>query len=75
MRYWAFILYAAGSIVLFLWALSDFVYGSTPLKKLAVRMVLCIVWPFALLSQAGRETLLFFGKEGNTDGGGQSEGR
>ena len=72
MRYYIFIAYWAISVVLVLWALSDCVYGSSSLKKLAVRVVLALIWPFALLSEAGRNTLIFFGKEGETDAGGKS---
>jgi len=71
MRYFVFIAYFGMSVALALWALSDFVYGTTAFKKLLVRWVLCLVWPLALLSHAGRETLLFFGKEGEKDGGEQ----
>lgn len=71
MRYYLFILYVAISIVLALWALSDCVYGSSSFRKLAVRLVLCLIWPFALLSEAGRNTLIFFGREGDNDGGKQ----
>lgn len=67
MRYMVFIVYVATSVALAFWALSDLVYGSTSFKKFGVRLLLCIVWPLALLSKAGRETLLFFGKEGETD--------
>jgi hypothetical protein len=69
MRYWLFIAYVAISGVLMLWALSDCVYGSSSFKKLAVRMVLALIWPFALISNAGRDTLLYFGREGESDGG------
>ena len=73
MRYLAFIIYVAGSVALAFWTLSDFVFGSTSVKKLLVRWVLCLVWPIALMSHAGRETLLFFGKEGDADARGGDE--
>jgi hypothetical protein len=62
MRYLPFTLWAAVTVVFFVFALSDAFFGKANAKQTVVRMALAVFWPVALLSRSGRQLLLAAGR-------------
>lgn len=56
MRY-LFFPWAGITFALILYCLSDTVFGGGGMARLGWRLLLCFVWPLALLSPAGRRIL------------------
>lgn len=56
MRY-LFFPWAGVTFALVLYCLSDVVFGGGGWARLGHRLLLCFVWPIALLSPAGRKAL------------------
>lgn len=57
MRWRIFALYVAITVVLMAICASDFFFGKGEGRKLGVRLGLCLIWPLAGLSRAGRDLL------------------
>lgn len=52
-----FVVWVVATLYFLAIAVSDFTFGKGDVKALAVRAVLCFVWPLAILSAAGRKVL------------------
>lgn len=62
MRYVLFVLWASVSVYLLVTAVSDFLFGRHDARRLAQRVALSLLWPLAILSEAGRTVLLTKGR-------------
>jgi hypothetical protein len=62
MRYLAFTLWAAITLVLIGISFSSFVFGSLKAREFGIHVALAIVWPIALLSRDGRRMLKQIGR-------------
>jgi len=62
MRYVLFLVWVAVSLYLLVTAISDFLFGRHDAVRLAQRLGLALVWPLAILSEAGRAVLFTKGR-------------
>jgi len=62
-RWWIFDIWFSITVLFVLIAISTFVFAKDGWKRLGMRVMLAVVWPFAMLSRAGRNLLFKVGEK------------
>lgn len=63
MRYVPLVLYVTITIWFLFFIASDYLFGDGDPKKLGKRVLIALLWPFALFSPSGRKILLQTGSD------------